>query len=93
MWSRKFVPKWIVGQEARSATTLPALHHADLHQAMGKAMVAAGLPPQMGPTSPYTFAQGAAVEAATLRAQVQQLQAELATVRAAKGHRSEILDT
>ena len=60
---------------------------------MGKAMAATGMQPRMGPASPYTFARGAAAEAATLRAQVQQLQAELATVRSAKEHWSELLDT
>ena len=63
--------------------TLPWLCHADLDQAMQKAMAAVGMPPQGGAASPYSFARGAAEEAAALRAQVQQLQAELAAARAA----------
>lgn len=51
---------------------------------MQGAMVAGGMPPERGPASPHTFARGAAAEAASLRAQVQQLQAELAALRAAK---------
>jgi Cys/Met metabolism PLP-dependent enzyme len=57
--------------------------HTDLDQAMQKATAAVGMAPQKGAASPYSFARGAAEEAATLRAQVQQLQAELAAVRAA----------
>lgn len=50
---------------------------------MQKAMAAVGMPTQKSAASPYSFARGAAEEAAALRAQVQQLQAELAAVRAA----------
>ena len=50
---------------------------------MQKAMFAVGMPLQKAAASPYSFARGAATEAAALRAQVQQLQAELAAVRAA----------
>ena len=56
--------------------------HTDLDQAMQKAMAAVGMP-QKAAASPYSFARGAATEAAALRAQVQQLQAELAAARAA----------
>lgn len=69
---------------ATAHMTLSFTVHADLHQAMQKAMVAAGMPPEESLASPYSFARGAAAEAADLRAQVAQLQAELATARAAK---------
>lgn len=66
------------------AVTLSSCVRADLHQAMQKAMQRVGMPLEQGPASPHDFARGAAAEAAALRAQVQQLQAELAAAQAAR---------
>jgi len=54
----------------------------DLHQAMQKAMTKVGMPLEQGPSSPFQHKPPAGSEAAALRAQVQALQAELASLRA-----------